>query len=204
MDAVTRSTGAQKFIVLGLCSGGDLAFQIGFRDARVAGTVMMNPRTFCVHDLEMVETYKRARYYQDSLFRMSSWKKALRGEVDLRRAMGMVLPKLKGMAMKRLERILPKKENGGAPKENGKAMNNVPECLRMMAERGVDTFLVASEKDPGVDYVDVHFGKAMDALKDVRGFRRQDFLGTDHTFTSIHAQRQVTDVITEHFTARHA
>src|SRR5207247_1850614 len=55
MTAAKAKTGAEKFIVLGLCSGGDLAFQIGFRDSRIAGAFMMNPRTFCVNDLEMVD-----------------------------------------------------------------------------------------------------------------------------------------------------
>ena len=55
--------------IAGLCSGGDIAFQLGLKDPRVAGVVMMNPRTFCVHDLALVEAYKGARYYQESFFR---------------------------------------------------------------------------------------------------------------------------------------
>jgi alpha-beta hydrolase superfamily lysophospholipase len=197
MTAVGALTGAERFIVLGLCSGGDLAFQIGFKDPRVASAVMMNPRTFCVHDLEMVDSYQRARHYQDSFFRLESWKKALRGEVNVRRALGLVAPKVKDLVRKRLARVIPQP----AEKQNGAKHNDVPACLRMMAERGVDTFLVASEKDPGVDFVDIQFGKAMQSLKGVRGYRREDFMGVDHTFTSLYAQEKVSQVLTDHFVA---
>jgi hypothetical protein len=208
MTALERAGVARKFVIIGLCSGGDLAFQAGFRDPRVAGAVMMNPRTFCVHDLEMVESYKRARWYQDSLFRAASWKKALRGEVDFRRALGMVLPKARDLVVRRAEGLVSGvlgrlRGRGEQPAESAQH-NDVPKCLRLMAERGVDTFLVASEKDPGVDYVDVHFGKAMKSLDGVPGYRREDFLGTDHTFTSLFAQAKVSDVLTDHFTRRHA
>ena len=80
--------------------------------------------------------------------------------------------------------------------EMREAKNDVPACLRLMAERGVDTFIVASAKDPGVDYVDAQFGAEMKALETVHGFRREDFLGTDHTFTSLYAQERVSQTIT--------
>ncbi len=195
MTAAAAATGTGRFIVLGLCSGGDLAFQIAFKDPRVVGAVMMNPRTFCVHDLDMVESYTRARYYQDSLFRLASWKKALRGDVDVRRALRMLLPKVKDLTKRRFARAITKPAVG----ENEGGHNDVPACLRMMAERGVDTFLVASEKDPGVDFVDAQFGKAMQALTSVRGYRREDFKGVDHTFTSLYAQQRVSQILTDHF-----
>ena len=69
MSALASRLGIERFVVAGLCSGGDIAFQLGLADPRVAGVVMMNPRTFCVNDLEQVEACKSARYYQTSLFR---------------------------------------------------------------------------------------------------------------------------------------
>src|SRR5215471_530925 len=55
LDYLSEKLGTQRFIVAGVCSGGDIAFQLGFKDRRIAGTVIMNPRTFCVHDLKLVE-----------------------------------------------------------------------------------------------------------------------------------------------------
>ena len=72
-------------------------------DRRVAGVVMMNPRTFCVHDLAMVEAYKRARYYQDSFFKKEKWVKLLTGKVDLAPRREMVAPKVKGEVVRRVQ-----------------------------------------------------------------------------------------------------
>jgi alpha-beta hydrolase superfamily lysophospholipase len=50
------AVGSQRFIVAGLCSGGDYAFQLGIRDERVAAAWLLNPRTFCVLALAAVES----------------------------------------------------------------------------------------------------------------------------------------------------
>ncbi len=196
MACLTERVGAKKFILLGLCSGGDLAFKLGYRDERVVGAVMLNPRTFCVHDLAMVEEFHAGAYPIDSLGRSSSWKKLLRGDVDVRRAVRTMLPRVGRLVERRLSSIVRK------PTE-GEPHNDVPACLELMARRGVDTLLVVSAKDPGVDYVDRHFPDRMRALDAVRGFRRQDMPGTDHTFTSVYSQRQLSDLLTEHFVRSH-
>ena len=51
-----RALGAGRFIVAGLCSGGDYAFQLGANEPNVAGAWLLNPRTFCVLALAAVES----------------------------------------------------------------------------------------------------------------------------------------------------
>jgi pimeloyl-ACP methyl ester carboxylesterase len=198
MTALASRLGVQRFVIAGLCSGGDIAFQLGLQDPRVAGVVMMNPRTFCVHDLALVDALKGARYYQTSMWKPDKWLKLLRGDVDLARVARMVAPKIKSVAMRSLQRALdrvrPKPTDDHA---------DVPACLRVMAQRGVDTFLLVTVHDPGVDYVDVHFGKRMRELAAVANYRREDLAGTDHTFTSVWAQQQVRATIREHLARRH-
>ncbi len=196
--ALARETGADRFIVAGHGSGGDLAFQAATQDGRVVGAVLINPRTFCVYDAATVDQYKRARYYQSSILRPESWKKALRGDVDLRRALGMVVPKFADLAKQRLKAFWPGRS---ANRETGG--DDVPATLRGLVERGVDLLLIATENDPGVDYVDVRFGDAMSRLASVHGFRREDLHGTDHTFTSRYVQEKVAQLVTEHVAARH-
>jgi hypothetical protein len=67
-----------------------------------------------------------------------------------------------------------------------------------MALRGVDTLLMACEHDPGIDYVDEHYGEEMRALASVPGYRREDVKGADHHFTSLWAQDYVVGTIVEH------
>ena len=55
LDFLAAEVGAARFIVAGLCSGADLAYQAARRDERLAGVVMMNPRTFLDLDLNRVE-----------------------------------------------------------------------------------------------------------------------------------------------------
>lgn len=192
MDALGRILDVRRFVLMGLCSGGDLTFQTGLRDARVAGAVIINPRTFCVHDLELVENYKRARFYFDALLDRQRLRRLLRGDVALRQALGLVLSNIR-----RIWRHQRRLQSPDGP------INDVPSCLRTMADGGVDTLLVASEHDPGVEYVDRHFGRGMRALAGVTNFRRADFPGTDHTFTSLFAQEQVAAAISDHLTRRY-
>jgi dienelactone hydrolase len=51
-----RALGTERAVIVGLCSGGDYAFQLGAQDARVAAAWMLNPRTFCVLQLAAVES----------------------------------------------------------------------------------------------------------------------------------------------------
>jgi len=129
---------------VGLCSGGDYAFQLGSTGASLAGSWILNPRTFGVLDLTAVES--------------------------------------------------------GAPPTTPLA--DVPDALRSMAERGIDTTLIVSRGDPGVAYVDAHAGEAMRALASVDGFVRHDIEGADHPFTPVTVQQQVADRLTERLATR--
>jgi len=56
LDKAIRALGSERVIVVGLCSGGDYAFQVGAREPSVAAACMLNPRTFCVLDLAAVDS----------------------------------------------------------------------------------------------------------------------------------------------------
>ncbi len=51
-----RELGSGRFIVAGLCSGGDYAFQLAAHDPGVVGAWLLNPRTFSVLALAAVES----------------------------------------------------------------------------------------------------------------------------------------------------
>jgi pimeloyl-ACP methyl ester carboxylesterase len=205
MDFLKDTTTSGKFIVAGLCSGGDIAFQLGFKEPRVASAIMMNPRTFLVNDLSMVDSYERARWSREAVARSDSWKDLLSGDVNLTRAFKLAAPKVKDLVVKRARRavtnlmgaVLP-----NAPATEQRRETDVPYCLRSMAERGVDTYLFVTDHDPGVDYVDANYGPAMNALSSIPNYRRTNVMGTDHTFTARWAQEQVSAMITEHLTQR--
>ena len=85
---------------------------------------------------------------------LTEWRKLLAGQVDLARVARLVGPKLKDIAWRSVRRAVDRvRRRSTADAEHA----DVPASLRDMAERGVDTFLLVAERDPGVDYVDVHF-----------------------------------------------
>jgi alpha-beta hydrolase superfamily lysophospholipase len=71
----------QRFVMLGLCSGGYWAAQTAVADRRVASVIMLNPRTL-VFD-EWRHTLRRARRLRRQMLLPSTWRKALRGEIKL-------------------------------------------------------------------------------------------------------------------------
>jgi dienelactone hydrolase len=209
MDFLSDNIKVDRFILTGLCSGGDITFEIGFRNPRVAGAIMINPRTFCVNDLSMVDSYQQARAYQGSLLQTDSLKKFLRGDADVARAARIVAPKVADQLKRAVSSAVSKALGGGRNNEGDPSSserpreNNVPKCLQIMAERGVDTFLVVTEHDPGVDYVDANYGREMRALASLSGYLRTEVKGTDHTFTARWAQDYVSGAITDHLKQRY-
>jgi hypothetical protein len=187
-----------RFILVGLCSGADISFQTAIKDAAansMVALVMMNPRTFLLHDLEKVENYHGARQYQQSMIKKEKWLKLLQGKVNVFHVIGQMAPKVLDIAKKKLSFG---KSAGLEETANASGFNqNVPDLFAAITKRGVDALLVVTEHDPGIDYVDTHFGKEMRSLEKISNFRRATFKGTDHTFTSLHAQKVITATITE-------
>ncbi len=56
MHALRERVGADRFVLAGVCSGGDYAFQLGARASNIASAIVMNPRTFLMLDLQAVES----------------------------------------------------------------------------------------------------------------------------------------------------
>ena len=204
MDYLAETAGRKRFVIAGLCSGADIAFQVAYQDARVAGAILMNPRTFGVNDLDVIASYQSARWYQGSLTRASSWMKLLRGDVDVARAVRIVAPKVKDVVVQKAKRamgsLLGAKLGNAA---GGTASpNDIIGCLRSMVERGVDMFMLVTEHDPGIDYIDTNFGADLRSLEAMASFHRADVKGTDSTFTAQWAQQHVSTVITDHLKQR--
>jgi alpha-beta hydrolase superfamily lysophospholipase len=187
-----QESGASRFVLLGLCSGADVAFDAALADRRVVGAVMLNPRTFCVHDLDAVESYKGARWYQGSLKSSRSWLKLLRGQVNVWRVARALAPRAVALVKRRVIRLWRRGVD-----------DNVPARLRSLANRGVEVLLVVAHNDPGIDFVDSNHGVAMRALNVLPHFRRHDLSGTDHTFTALWAQQHVGELVTRHLLEHH-
>jgi hypothetical protein len=167
----------------------------------------MNPRTFSLFNIPLLEQMVRpgehlqevASDFKAMAAKKTNWLKLLRGEISLRDAGNRIFQILTAMiaGMRRKLLHLLRRPDSAAP-----AMT-VPANLLQMVERGVDTFLVVSENDVGVTYVDLQHGKQMRALERVKGFRRVNLKNTDHLFTSLYSQDLVLKTVTEHLSRKY-
>jgi alpha-beta hydrolase superfamily lysophospholipase len=85
LDALAARGLPERFVVLGLCAGGYWSLHTALADERVGAIVMLNPRSL-IWD-ERVYGKRRARELRERLLLASTWRKALRGELNLARHM---------------------------------------------------------------------------------------------------------------------
>lgn len=78
LDALEARGLGSRFVLAGLCSGAHWSFHGALEDERVVAALMLNPRTLFWNPSQQV-----ARDFRRGLFRRSSWRRALRGEVPL-------------------------------------------------------------------------------------------------------------------------
>jgi alpha-beta hydrolase superfamily lysophospholipase len=77
IDVVEAHGIAQRFVLVGLCSGAYWSFHGALRDERVDAAFMLNPRT-----LFWDESQETVRYLRRGLFQPASWRMVLRGDVQ--------------------------------------------------------------------------------------------------------------------------
>jgi pimeloyl-ACP methyl ester carboxylesterase len=148
IDALQEQSGARGFVLIGLCSGAEIAFKCALADPRVRGLVLVNPPRFVEEpSAELVARLERRQaqryYWRIALRNPASWWKALRGRADL----GAMLRALLG----RLRRAKGARSNSEA----------TPDALaiRELKARGVRLCAVLSEGDWAQDYLDEILGE---------------------------------------------
>jgi pimeloyl-ACP methyl ester carboxylesterase len=85
LDALAARGLPERFLVLGLCAGGYWSLHTALADERVGAVVMLNPRSL-IWD-ERIYGRRRARELSERLLLASTWRKALRGELNMARHM---------------------------------------------------------------------------------------------------------------------
>jgi alpha-beta hydrolase superfamily lysophospholipase len=83
LDTLAARGLPERFVVLGLCAGGYWSLHTALRDERVGTVIMLNPRSL-IWD-EGIYGARRVRELRERLLLASTWRKALRGELNLAR-----------------------------------------------------------------------------------------------------------------------
>jgi pimeloyl-ACP methyl ester carboxylesterase len=195
MTFLTSIRGVQRFVLVGICSGGFLAFHTSAEDARVAGQIVINPQTFEWKKGDPLEPsvkrgYKSTRYYLRALWHPRVWTLALRGQLDVRGVAGALRNRSIARATARLKAV------GSRWRGLPEPRNQVERVFRSVSERGVRSLLVFSSNDGGLDMIEQHLGRGASRMQGHANLRLEIVDGADHTFTQSDAQNRLSALIT--------
>ncbi len=195
MDALEQSTGARRFVLVGLCSGAYLAYHGAVVDLRVTGVVAVNPQTFTWKegdslDVRQRETLGSMRYYRRALLRLETWRRAIRGELQLRH--------LSQVLVARGWRRLRERAAGGLRREEPE----VGRHLRDLVQRGTDVYFLFGADDEGVDALAREAGPVLRQLSRAPSFEVDVVEGPSHTFEQLWAQELLTERVVERLSRR--
>jgi pimeloyl-ACP methyl ester carboxylesterase len=185
----------ERFVLVGICSGGFLAFHTSAEDPRVAGQIMINPQTFRWREgdslaLSPRRGFKSTRYYLQALQRPILWTDALRGKLDLRGVVRELSRRSIARAAVMVRGLMARARRLPAPR------GEVERVLRQVAERGVHSLLVFSSDDGGLDMIEEHLGSGGRTMRGQPNFRLEIVDGADHTFTQKEAQVRLHELVT--------
>jgi pimeloyl-ACP methyl ester carboxylesterase len=200
MAFLERFRRIDRFVLVGLCSGAYVAFHTALADPRVVGEVLINTATFSWKpgdpiDVATQRVYKSSHFYRRALFDLDTWRRAARGQIDLRG----IAQRLQALALAKVKARLAASAFGRPPGEDGLAAS-----FRKLSRRGTDSLLIYGEEDQGLDSLELELGRKADKLRALPNFRVDVIPGPDHTFTQLWAQRRLIDAITSHLGRRFA
>lgn len=179
-DAMTwleRAKGGPSFVLMGLCSGADMAYFVALEDQRVVGLVQLDPFAYRTRKWYL-------RHYGPRLFSLSSWTNALRAR-----------------AAAIMDRLRPEEDDGSdsvyVPPEYRRVFpprEQIEEGLGRLSARGVSFFVCITGNEEAINYEEqyresfreVDFGELLTV----------DYLSeADHTFTGVGHQEFVVERI---------
>jgi pimeloyl-ACP methyl ester carboxylesterase len=195
MTFLTRVREVERFVLIGICSGGFLAFHTSAEDPRVAGQIMINPQTFEPRYGDPVapsgrRRLKSTRYYVQTLLRPAVWTRAVRGALDFRGVVGELGRRSTAMAAVRLKALMAR------PRTRSESLGEAERAFREVCDRGVHSLLVFSSDDGGLNMLEEELGRSGRTLQGQANFRLEIIEGADHTFTQREAQDRLRTLVT--------
>jgi hypothetical protein len=198
IEALTR-LGFQRFAAAGLCTGAYHALNAAAADERLRAVALINLVTFQWHDQDAVDVplhiqlRSSASYWWD-LGQRTTWRRLLRGEVDIRSIFG-------GLGQRTLRRIalaaLRAAEGVGVARNN--KMGRPRRMMRMLSQRGTRVLLLLAAGDPGVDALEEHFGRHGRRLAALPGATVIIDRQLDHTLATGQARDHAVAILADYF-----
>ena len=193
LDRLTQAKLADRYTLVGLCSGAYAAFHTALVDPRVTSVILINPQTFDYREGDSLEISRRknfseARYYRRALWRPASWARALRGKVDFAYILRVLYARARAVLIAELlvwrERLASKTKS-----------NPTYAAFAALSERGCRVHLIYSADDPGLEHFHLQIGGQKRKLRGLPRFHWEIIDGPDHTFTPLWSQARLTAVL---------
>jgi alpha-beta hydrolase superfamily lysophospholipase len=193
MAALEQRQGARRFVLVGLCSGAYATFRTTTIDDRVVGQILVNAHTFDWHEGEPVKSKPSRRFYMDLLRDPGHWHAAVAPGLRARR-LRRVLEDLLRSEVHQLKVAI-------HPRERARRAD-VRASFQALSERGVESYLVFSSHDGGLDRMSQTFGRTVRGLSGHPHFTLEVLERFDHSFRPLDEQAVLLRLITQYL-ARH-
>lgn len=191
VDFFKTATHADRFVLVGLCSGAYLAYYATLSDKRVCEQILINLQTFHWREGDSLEyvmkkSYKSTRFYRHNAFSKNAWTRLLRGEINFRGIAATVVQRVAGRAADAAKSLV---SGEGA---------EIARAFKSLSARGTSSFLIFSNEDGGIDEMERHLGPSGRKLRKHDSFRLGFIADADHTFTPLQSRRELITEVTAH------
>lgn len=187
MHYLSTVRGMKRFVLIGLCSGAAISFNVALGDPRVVGAVLINVLLTPFHQISdaMIAYITRrtlARsYWKIKIFNPQSWLRVFKGKAHYRRILK-VIGDLLGRPFTRR-----------TPLSTG--ANHEAEQLRGLSERGVRLLLIYNEGADILDYLYVTLGDIIRELSASGKLHVEIVPQATHTFMLLRHQEHLLNLV---------
>jgi pimeloyl-ACP methyl ester carboxylesterase len=195
-----QARGSTRFVLMGLCSGAYVAYHTAVSDPRVSGVVLINTAVFHWKEGDKLEIVQRGslrgtRYYQQALWRPETWVRLARGDLHVAAITRALAKRVESRVVREANALWARLQGEDAE------VSDVHRGFRTLLARGTQCFLVFGNYEAGIDLIEEHLGRNARALRGARGFRMEIVEGVDHTFTPLHGQKRLRELVADHLVA---
>ena len=191
MNYLSSVRSINRYIIIGICSGANIAFKTAYKDHRVIGVIGINGSYFDNQDpLGLSRNFEnriQSRYYRKQLFNYKSWLRLITGKSNLHSIVGFLITKTKDFLYHSKDISC---ELNPSTKWNS------------LVERGVDLFLIYSEGSQAFDIFRLTLENHLNELKTNGKIRLEVIKNSDHIFTLLWSQNVLTDFVNKWLQSR--
>jgi len=184
MNYIGSIRSIKNFILVGICSGANVAFNTACLDHRVVGVIGINGSYSDSQELEGLNQYLKnsikERYYRKNLFNHRSWLRLITGKSNISGIVRFLINKTKS--------VLSQNEN--MPFEKIHSMK-----WSSLINRGVNVFLIYSEGSLALDTFRLLLKNRISGLITSGRMIVEVVQNSDHVFTLLWSQNILIDII---------